>query len=233
MTEAFLSSEPAISTRSALFVAWGQLLTFDIYLNVDNSSDPFDVPCDDGGGVVDVWCPQGEASDDISFFRSEAAVDEDGDDVRSPINYATAYVDLDFIYGRSEAEAAALRTLEGGLMNVTETGVPFQNADGTWLVNKQVFCFLFFVFMSTKRVFGFWALALSRPLLRSSRLAGAIGLGRRHMAGNKQRLFFVMSTNETRSFGPCRGPLLRSSRLCWSYTSRPIDRPWSVQFVGL
>lgn len=135
MTEVFLASEPAISTRSALFVAWGQLLAFDMYLNVDNSSEPFDIPCNDGAGLIDVWCPQGAASDDISFFRSDAAVDED-DAVRSPINYATAYIDLDFIYGRSVEEAAALRSLEGGLMNVTDTGVPFQNADGTWLVSK-------------------------------------------------------------------------------------------------
>lgn len=54
--------------------------------------------------------------------------------MRSPINYASAYIDLDFVYGRSTEEAEALRTMENGLMNVTETGVPFQNADGTWLV---------------------------------------------------------------------------------------------------
>ena len=68
----------------------------------------------------------------VLFDRSDAAVGRDG--VRSPINYATSYLDLDFVYGRSEAESNALRTMENGLMNVTETGVPFQDADGTWLV---------------------------------------------------------------------------------------------------
>lgn len=66
-------------------------------------------------------------------LRSDAAVDADG--VRSPINYASSYLDLDFLYGRSEEEAEALRTMEDGLMNVTDAGVPFQNADGTWLVS--------------------------------------------------------------------------------------------------
>ena len=111
-------------------------LTYDMYLNVDNSSEPFNIPCDDGGGIVDVWCPQGAASEDISFFRSDAEV---ADSVRSPVNYATAHIDLDFVYGRSEEEAKALRTLEGGLMNVTGNGVPFRHADGTWLVSRCVF----------------------------------------------------------------------------------------------
>ena len=44
----FLSSPPAVSTESALFIAWGQLLTYDLSLTQDNSSEPFDVPCDDG-----------------------------------------------------------------------------------------------------------------------------------------------------------------------------------------
>ena len=61
----------------------------------------------------------------------------DSDGVRSPINYATAYLDLDFIYGRSEDEAESLRTLEGGLMNITDEGWPIQNPDGTWLVNAR------------------------------------------------------------------------------------------------
>lgn len=54
--------------------------------------------------------------------------------MRSPTNYATSYLDLDFVYGRSEEEAEALRTLEGGLMSITDAGLPLQNADGTWQV---------------------------------------------------------------------------------------------------
>ena len=69
MTDVFLSSTPAMSTKSALFAAWGQLLTYDMYLNVDNSSEPFNIPCDDGGGIVDVWCPQGAASEDLSLIH--------------------------------------------------------------------------------------------------------------------------------------------------------------------
>ncbi|CAM9534507.1 unnamed protein product [Ascophyllum nodosum] len=130
-TDIFLTSSAAISTKSALFVAWGQLLTYDLSLTIDNSTEPFDVPCND---VVDVWCPLGVSSDEISFDRSDSGV---AGSVRSPINYATAYIDLDFVYGRSEEEAEALRTLEGGTMNITASGVPFQNEDGTWLIADQ------------------------------------------------------------------------------------------------
>ena len=70
-----------------------------------------------------------------NMLRSDAVVDSDG--VRSPINYATAYLDLDFVYGRSEEEAGLLRTLEGGLMNITAESWPIQNADGTWLVRAM------------------------------------------------------------------------------------------------
>lgn len=48
MTDVFLPSPPALSTKSALFLAWGQLLTYDLSLTADNSSEPFDVPCNDG-----------------------------------------------------------------------------------------------------------------------------------------------------------------------------------------
>ena len=133
MSDVFMSSTATVSTKSALFVAWGQLLTYDMSLTVDNASEPFDIACDDGGGGLDVWCPLGAVSDDIRFDRSDAAVGLDS--VRSPVNYATSYIDLDFMYGRSEEEAKGFRTMEGGLMNVTDTGVPFQNVDGTWMVS--------------------------------------------------------------------------------------------------
>lgn len=138
MTDVFLSSTPSVSPKSALFVAWGQLLAYDLSLTVDGT-ESFDVPCDDGDGVADVWCPLGAASDPIPFNRSDAEVvassdASDNSSVRNPLNFATSYIDLDFVYGRSEEEAAALRDLEGGLMTMSESGVPVQNADGTWLV---------------------------------------------------------------------------------------------------
>lgn len=73
LTEVVLTSTPDLETKSALFVAWGQLLAIDLALTSDNASEPFDIPCNaatvDGDGI-DVWCPLGEASDDISFSRS-------------------------------------------------------------------------------------------------------------------------------------------------------------------
>lgn len=134
MSDVFLSTTAAVSTKSALFVAWGQLLTYDMSLTVENGSEPFNIACDEGGGAVDVWCPVGADSDEIIFDRSDAAAGSDS--VRSPVNYATSYIDLDFMYGRSEEEAKGFRKLEGGLMNVTASGVPFQNVDGTWMVSR-------------------------------------------------------------------------------------------------
>lgn len=92
---------------------------------------------------IDVWCPLGANSDPIPFFRSQAALSDDEGahraETRSPVNHATAFVDLDFVYGRSEDDAAALRTLDGtGFMNVTERGLPFRKADGTWLVSEPM-----------------------------------------------------------------------------------------------
>ena len=133
MSDVFLSTTATVSTKSALFVAWGQLLTYDLSLTVDNGSEPFDISCDDRGGMVDVWCPMGAESEDINFYRSNASV---SGSTRSPVNYATSYIDLDFMYGRSKEEADAFRAFESGFMNVTETGVPFHNANGTWMVSR-------------------------------------------------------------------------------------------------
>lgn len=131
MTDVFLSSPPSVSDMNAVSIAWGQLLLLDLSYTVDNSSEPFDIACDDGGGSVDVWCPLGEASDPISFFRSEAAVT---DSVRNPINYASSFIDLDFVYGRSENAADALRTFEDGMLSMADDNMPIKNSDGTWLV---------------------------------------------------------------------------------------------------
>lgn len=65
--------------------------------------------------------------------RSDAEVGSSSG-VRNPINYATSYIDLDFVYGRSEEAAVALRTMEDGLMDISDDGTPFHNEDGTWKV---------------------------------------------------------------------------------------------------
>lgn len=72
----------------------------------------------------------------LNFYtRSDAELDSNLG-FRQPLNYATAYLDLDFVYGRSKAEAEALRTLEGGLMTLATDGLPVQNNDNTWLVSS-------------------------------------------------------------------------------------------------
>lgn len=131
-----LATPTSASTASALFVGWGLLVGYDLFLNQDNASEPLDIECNDDS--KDVWCPLGSLSDPIPFDRSDAQVDGDGDGARSPTNYATAFVDLDWMYGRDEDAAAALRTLNGGHLNLTDNEIPHLLADGTWLVSAVV-----------------------------------------------------------------------------------------------
>ena len=104
---------------------------------VDNASEPFDIICNDAA-LADVWCPLGPMSDPISFNRSRGEIDTEGDGARSPINYATAYLDLDWLYGRDEDSAAEIRAFENGYLNLTEDQLPHQLVDGVWLVSAHV-----------------------------------------------------------------------------------------------
>lgn len=89
-----------------------------------------------------MWCPLGAMSDPIPFFRSDAALSDDDGALpaatRSPTNYATSFIDLDFVYGRSEEDAEELRVLDGsGRMSLTSDGLPLRTADGeSWLVRR-------------------------------------------------------------------------------------------------
>lgn len=70
MSDVFLATPATSAPQSVLFVAWGQLVSFDIFRNSDNASEPYDEPCSDGADMtVDVWCPEGAASGDIPFYR--------------------------------------------------------------------------------------------------------------------------------------------------------------------
>lgn len=67
MGDVFLASPPNVThSLNAVAVGWRQLLLLDLSLAMDNSSEPFKLPCDD---PVDVWCPLGETSDAISFNK--------------------------------------------------------------------------------------------------------------------------------------------------------------------
>lgn len=137
LSEVFLEAPSSSSTASALFVGWGLLVGYDLFLNQDNASEPLDIPCNDAASR-DVWCPLGALSDPIPFARSDWLLHgegDGGDGARSPVNYATAFVDLDWMYGRDEEAAAALRTVDGGYLNLTDDELPHLLADGTWLVS--------------------------------------------------------------------------------------------------
>ena len=111
------------------------LVGYDLFLNRDNASEPLDIACDDAS-LADGSCQRGSLSGPISFSRSQGALDGEGDGSRSPINYATAYLDLDWLYGRNEESAAALRTLRAGKLNLTADGLPHLLHDGSWLVSE-------------------------------------------------------------------------------------------------
>ncbi|CAN0260725.1 unnamed protein product, partial [Discosporangium mesarthrocarpum] len=96
--------------------------------------ESFDIACDEG--AEDVWCPFGLASDPIPFFRSQGLGDPSGGP-RKPINFATAYIDLDFVYGRDQETADALRLKENGMMVLTEDGLPERLSDGSWRLADQ------------------------------------------------------------------------------------------------
>ena len=119
---------------SALFIGWGLLVGYDLFLNEDNSSEPLDIACNNAS-IADVWCPLGSLSELISFNRSNGEIEADGGGVRNPINYATAYIDLDWLYGRDEESAGAIRTLDAGTLNLTADDLPHSLPDGTWLVS--------------------------------------------------------------------------------------------------
>lgn len=78
-----------------------------------------------------------QASEDIPFYRSDWSFSS-GSSARTPINYASAYLDLDFLYGRTEEEALSLRSMEDGLMNISGQGIPHRNPDGTWKVRTEM-----------------------------------------------------------------------------------------------
>ena len=137
MSEVFFTTPSSTSTISALFFGWGLLVGYDLVRTVDNASEPFDIICNDAI-LTDVWCPLGSLSDPIPFNRSRGAIDTEGDGARSPINYATAYLDLDWLYGRDEDSAAEIRAFESGYLNLTEDQLPHQLADGVWLVSPYV-----------------------------------------------------------------------------------------------
>ncbi|CAM9782649.1 unnamed protein product, partial [Ectocarpus sp. 12 AP-2014] len=136
LSEVFLANPSTSSTANALFVGWGLLVGYDLFLTQDNASEPLDIACNDAE-IRDVWCPLGSLSDPIPFSRSKAGEDAGGEEARSPINYATAFVDLDWLYGRDEATSASLRTEDGGYMNMTDDELPHLLDDGTWLVADQ------------------------------------------------------------------------------------------------
>lgn len=134
LSELFLTTPSSSSATSTLFVGWGLLVGYDLVLNHGNESEPLDIACNNVT-LADVWCPLGSLSTPISFDRSQGEIDAEGDGARSPTNYATAFVDLDWLYGRDESSATALRTFNKGYLNLTEDELPYILADGTWLVS--------------------------------------------------------------------------------------------------
>lgn len=90
-------------------------------------------PCSRAIGLPTTVFPYSRHRDVFQHLPQASILEGSG--VQNPLNMATAFLDLDFMYGRSEAEAEALRTMEDGFMTVSDDGMPLQNDDGTWLVS--------------------------------------------------------------------------------------------------
>lgn len=116
-------------------MGWGLLVGYDLFLHQDNASEPMDIACDDAS-LANGWYQLESLSGPMYFNRSQGEIDAEGDGARSPTNYATAYIDLDWLYGRDEESAATLRTLDAGNLNLTADGLPHLLPDGTWLVSE-------------------------------------------------------------------------------------------------
>eukprot|EP00980_Cylindrotheca_fusiformis_P016408 scaffold4891_cov140-Cylindrotheca_fusiformis.AAC.5 len=120
--------------RCDLLLNFGNLIAMDLAGKADNTSEPFDIPCD--GNLNDLkFCPatgqsycatngtSGELNT-ISAYRSqyELVPDENGWPVRATINQRTAYLDMEFIYGRSKEECDQIRIFEAGQLDLVDTG---------------------------------------------------------------------------------------------------------------
>lgn len=104
---------------------WGQFIDHDISLSGSaEPHEPVDIPVPEGDVHFD---PFGTGAATIEANRTLHGTSEAG--YREQINEITAWIDGSMVYGSDDVRAAALRSLDGGRLIVTEDGLmPFNDS---------------------------------------------------------------------------------------------------------
>lgn len=103
---------------------WGQFITHD--MDLTRNGPQWDVLSDDTTGdfSISVLDPTDELAPAIPFHRSQF---DEGTGVpgqrREVINAVTSYIDASMVYGSNSERAAALRTFEGGRLELNANGL--------------------------------------------------------------------------------------------------------------
>ncbi|KAG5175778.1 heme peroxidase, partial [Tribonema minus] len=120
-------------------VYWGLFVYHDMFDTFDAVGAPEQIPCDDG--VADLQCPNVNECAANPLIQAETIpVPPTRKDPKTglALNAATAFMDLDGIYGRTQAVADSLRTFTDGKMKLAPSGLPlFDAATNTYLIADQ------------------------------------------------------------------------------------------------
>lgn len=117
--------------RCEVMITFGMLISIDLMGKADNTSEPFDIPCD--GNLNDVlfcpatgqrYCSANETASIAAFRSQHELVSGPGFDtpVRATINKRTSFLDMEFIYGRDKESSDKIRTFEAGQLDLVDTG---------------------------------------------------------------------------------------------------------------
>ncbi|KAG5179290.1 hypothetical protein JKP88DRAFT_349982 [Tribonema minus] len=127
---------------------WGLLVFYDLVdtAPADDAAGVAPIPCDDG--VYDSQCPPptcGLCGKEACGAQTVTTVPYSGVKDNSkgrlkgrPLNMATSFIDLDFVYGRDLAKRATLRNGTSCAMKLDDYGLPlFDTATQEWTIADQ------------------------------------------------------------------------------------------------
>ncbi len=113
---------------SAFVYAWGQFIDHDISLTPTGSSEAFNIAVPKGDPYFD---PAATATKIINMTRSlfDPKTGTSASNPRQQMNAITAWMDASMIYGSDSTTAIALRTMSGGKLKMSASGMlPLNNS---------------------------------------------------------------------------------------------------------